>query len=783
MTLGAGPLRRWISPYAIAIGVNIALGTAGLTLQLSILYRVGQTYGYFDRDQLAVLMSEHRRFGVRTSPATDVLVAWRDQLHSYDGIAGLAIEQASVSSDGVTRILNAAVVDPLILEMIDVTPLVGRSFDTASVPSVDSGVLVTAALARIEYGGLREALGRTLVVNGRQMEIIGVVPAFFGERLSPGNLISLVLPIDYSRYSSIQVLSRLRPGYTPRQAQAELDAWASAQPEALTRGGDLHWVVLTRSELMDSRTVRLSAVAILAAFILVGVMVSNLTHLLKAQTECQRRELATRWALGAGRWRLLRWRLRRALTLTLFAGAAAAGLAHYGLAVITLALPHHFRFLAGTRVHAGAFGWALASGVVIVLVCASLFDPFRRSKSLRRDLFEDRGLGRRQTFGGMLADLHVVTVVAASIVLSIAAYLVAGSVYRLVRLDVGFEVDDLISTTIALPDWKFGDQASRAAAFESILDRLASDPRIESVTIASQPPPQLGVFLGEIEFDGQAQIGQAPSIVASMYTGHNYFRTLRQELVAGRSFDEAELFNNAPVVIVSEATAQLITADPRTVVGRSIRFGQERCEIVGVAANIRTPGLAQELRSLQVYWPLIDYRSTMTILVRTSSETDLSLLQTLATFDPDIVAEPARMRTLIADSMADVRSLAILFCLMAVLAILLATASIYAIMSNFANSQRGQIALRMALGANQSTVRLLVLWRGISRCGVGIGVGLVASYPSSRLLAGYLFGEGPDSTQARLVAAVIVLAAAALATWLPATRAARTPPTQILKGI
>lgn len=771
--------RRSVS-YSLAIFVSLAIGTAGVTWFWSILSQVGAIYGYFEEERLVRIMTENKRFGFRGSPRTEWLLEWKDRLRSYDGIAGFVVDDVVIPGSNGALVWNAALVDPLLLKLMDSSPLVGRTFDSSGDPKSGAVVLVSETLAESMYGDPLEALGRVLTIDGQPQEIIGVVSANLGDRLSPSGRIGVIAPLDYTRHETVQVFARLRRGRTVAEAQSELAAWGSSQPRSVTQDGEMHWVVLSRSGLMDTRTRRMIQIAVLGGVIVLILMASNVAHLLGAQAERQRKELATRWALGAGRWFLFRRRFREALLLTVVSGAVAGALASWGIRAMTAVVPEHLSFLASLGVERVAFLLALAANLLILLSLGTLLDVFRSSRRFRSDLASDKQSGTLTTMGRAISNILVVTVVAACFVLGVAAYLVTGTVIRLGRLDVGFEPRDLQVVTVMLPEWKFEGQSSRAALFERLVERLSADPRIDSVALSSQAPSQLGVFLGELDLGGQ-QKSQAPPTVGLLSVGPQYFRTLRQKLAAGRAFDETDLRGGTPVVVVSEAVAKLMGSGPQAAIGRSIRFGDEWREIVGVAADISTPGLVQDLEGAQVYWPLTKYRSSMTVLVRMRGEAVLALRNVLQELDPDIAVELAPMQVVINDSITEQRFLMAVISLMALLAMVLVFVGVYSILSNFVYGQRGQISLRIAVGASRNHVMRWIIWKGLSKSLAGVAVGIVLSYPCCRLLADYLFGIEPDNMPARIAAIVLVVSATIGATWIPATRAASISPMEVLK--
>ncbi len=313
------------------------------------------------------------------------------------------------------------------------------------------------------------------------------------------------------------------------------------------------------------------------------------------------------------------------------------------------------------------------------------------------------------------------------------------------------------------------------------LERVSSLPGVDSVALATSAPPQSGVFFGEIALGTGGRGAVEPSAVGLVAVGPGYFGTLRQQVLAGRAFSEADTRNQMTVVI-SAATARHLGAHPQVAVGQRIRLGEETRQVIGVVENVRTAGLAQSLGGLLVYWPLDDYRDSMTILARVDLAHEPAFRHAALDLDRNVIVEPAPMRELLTKSLAELHFLTRLFALIALLAVALAVGGVYAVLSNLVVEQRAQIALRLAIGATREQVRRWVLWQGESRALVGLIVGIVLSYPFCRLFASHLYGVESGSIEARLAAAVLILAATAGGALAPAVRTSRLDPQEVLKG-
>lgn len=776
------PRTRHRIRYSLAIAASLAIGISGVTAGFSIAERILRVHGFFGRDGVVRLMARDPRFGLMTSPTSEVLRDWRHSLQCCVRMEGFAVVDSTLRSAGGPRAVRTAQVGAGFFDLVGFAPSVGNMFGRSEHGGAEAAALISQSLARSEFGGDQDSLGKTLMVEGRALTVIGVFPAGLADSLSPGERIDVIRPIDYTAHDSLQVLARLRTGVTPADVNAELETWARVRGRQLAQSEDIAWIALTSADLLDTGTKRVLWFSVAVGLILVLMTSVNVAHLVTARAEDRRKEIAIRWALGATRLSLFRWRLREVLLLTLPAGLAAAGLARLAFKAMAVMLPEDLRFVAGAKIDGSALLFAVSLSFLIVLCFDALPSLLRAPDSLKRDLEAADLFGRRPSPGlkRLFSHAYVVTVVGSAFVLLAATLSVLGSIAQLSRIDLGFQVENVQAVDVRMPEWKYENQAARAALLATFTKHLVAIPGVRSAVISSHVPPRYGVFVGEVALGSGARHTRLQSPIGLTRVGPGYFQCLAQKVVAGREFVEADLQAERPVVVISEATARLLGPHPQAAIGQSVRLGQHLREIVGVVANVRAPGVLESLAGLQIYEPLATYRSSMTVLVRTEKDTALGIRTVRGGLDPDVIIESTPMKTLVMKPIAGIRFLAIVLSLVAALAIGLAIAGVYGVLSQFALRQMGQIALRMAVGANAREVRRWIVWKGLSKALVGLGLGFLASYPCCRLLAEALFAWQADSLQVRLAALVLVLGATALAIWVPAVQASRSDPNRIL---
>ena len=765
--------------FSPALLILLSLGLAGATLVFVIAERTLLPGGLFRDAGALELMEEDRRFGARIPPRTEVFREWQGSLQSFEAMTGVVLVESSVRGAGSSLSVANALVTPGFFELFGLVPTAGGLFGEGDFTPGASAVILSESLARAVLGGVQSAVGQSLVLDGRSLTVVGILPDGFGAVVSPELEIGVVSPLDLSRQELVQVFARRATGVSLARARAELDAWSKAQSAQLTDAGNIRWVLLSPLERLDSTTRRLLQAAVLTGLVLLLVTAANVAHLLAASARAQSKETATRWALGASRGRLFGWKAKQLVGLALAATILTVALSHLLLLAVSHRLPENLRFLAGMRVGVSALAFALAASVLSTLPWILAPLGLRGEGGLRRALAADPKFEQPAPFGRALSSLQIVSIAAGSFVLSVLTFLLGRTTLALGAADLGFEMDGLTAVSVTLPDWKYDDVAKRTAYFAAVAERLSTFPRVRSYAFATSIPPQAGVIFGEITGeDGKALAAVG---VGQVSVGSGYFSTLRQPILFGRELSEEQVKAGAPVVVISRSLAAVLAQPPEAAVGQTIRFGNDAREVVGVAADLEIP---TPLRAFghQTYWPLSRYRPTMSVLVRGPSDVSPSLRRMVESLDPDVVVKAEPTREAFAKSVASTRFLAVAVSLLTLMTLGLAFFGVYAVLTRFATQQRGQIAVRMAVGATPAQVRAWVVRRGLLRALAGVGIGLFVSYPASRLVAHHLYGIEHDSLAARLVSIVLLLAGVFAASYVPAARASSIDPGAILKG-
>ncbi len=778
---GLALLRARKARFTVAFLLSLTFGIAGVVGVLSILRYAFFSQGWLREDRIVSPMLENVDLGYRLAPSAAAYREWSSSLRSFDLVAGFALSESALRTDQGARSATVLYFEPSLFSLLEAKPTAGRFLVAGEPQDIESGVLLSERLARQLFGGATRALGGTITLDGRPLTVVGTLPQKIEGRLSPGEPIAAARLLDLDHQETVEVLGRLHPGVSRAAAQSELAAWAGGSPWGGLDEEGSRWVLLRSTDLFETDVLRMFQIALFGALILVVATGANLAHFLAAQAESERREVSTRWALGATRLRLLGAWLRSYAPLPLLAGVLASFLAVTALGALAQLAPESLRVLGGIEVEPSIVALAILISYLLLLLFGALPAAFRREGRLSRDLATDGRFGRPLRLGQAMAQLHVVTMVAVAFVLTVASGLVISSVVKLNRTNWGFEPDGVQTFRVQLPGLRYSNPTACAGFFTAFTERLTQEPTLQGAVLAETLPPETGFFLGRAELTGGPEAKPLPSPMGFAAVGARYFSTLRQPLLAGREFSPGDLAARAPVAVIAEAVARRAGLSPQQALGHQLRLGEEAREVIGVVRDVETPGTLKALAGLQVFVPLVRYARIEKVVVRSDRDLSGVVRQVIAQLEPDAVVEPGEMTALIAHASSRPRFLQGLFAVMTAIALTLALFGVYGVLMLSVAQQRGQIALRLALGAERAAVRNWLVGRALRQAGIGLLIGLTISYPFCHLLEDQLFGVGSDSPATRLASGLAILVLCLLATVPAARRAAEIEAQEILK--
>jgi len=741
----------------------------------------------------------------------------RDNQQSFSGVFAWGIDRwVNLASGGEARFAQALWVSGDFFNTLGIQPILGRGFTNADDQrgSPSSTAVISHSFWQREFGGDPGVIGKTVRLEGRPFEIIGVTPAsFFG--LEVGQSFDVALPIcaqpilygednglsDGTRWW-LAVVGRLKPGLSMEQATASLNAissgvFESSLPSNYPAEDAKSYLAfkLTAapvgtgvSQLRESYGGPLWLLLAIAGLVLL-VACANLANLMLARASAREREIAVRIALGASRLRLIRQLL---VESSLLAGAGAilgaliAGdLSSFVVSFIStegnplfVALDTDWRVVAFTSSVAiltcALFGLAPA-------VRVTRWDPNIILKSGGRGLTPSR-----ERFG--LRRALVVSQVALSLVLVVGAFLFSRSLQKLMTLDTGFQQKGLMVAYVNPADMKI--PPDRRLEFKrELLDRVRNVPGVAAAAETNVVPLTGSSWSNKVWVDGSAPEQEPNSFSAVVSSG--YFKTLGTPLSAGRDFDERDAKNSPKVAIVNETFAKRFVNNANPI---GVRFWvegtptepQTQYEIIGLAKDAAYRDLRED--KVPVYFrpvPQNPHPGVFTqLVIRSNSDPSILLpaaRRAINELNPAIVVTSGVFRDQVENSLLRERLIAMLSGFFGVLALLLACIGLYGMMSYSVAGRTNEIGVRLALGAGPQDVVRLILRETFLLVGAGIVVGLAGALCLARLASSLLFDLTPADPTSIFLAVLVMLVVAAVSAYAPARRAARVDPMVALR--
>lgn len=681
-------------------------------------------------------------------------------------------------------------------------PAMGRFFlpEENSTPGAHAVAVLNYGTWQTRFGGATDILGKTLRLNNIVFTVIGIAPpqfigvnALFGPDLwIPAAMAEQLLPNEMRNAFSdrsktvFRGVGRLKPGVTLAQAQANLSTIATnlAREYPATNEGYTTTVRPIRDVLFASSFGASTPILFAGAglLIVVGIVLliacSNVANLLLARSAARQQEMAVRLALGASRRRLVRQLLTESVSLGMLSGVVGVFIAYAGLHLLFGALPSSANFVA-PKLDVTVFVFAL----FISLLTGFLFGTIPAVKACRASVAETlkdeaRTMGRSRT-KVTVANTLLVGQVAFSFLLLVTAALFLRSIGRAYDIDPGFQTAHL-AVFMTNPGQAGLGKPQTQAFYKDARERVARIPGVESVSWASNLPLWARTVNG-LQVEGRQQRSQADRITTIIDTvDRNYFETAGVAIDSGREFTELDQATSTPVAIVNEKMARDYW--PRgEALGRRVRLPGETQmrQIVGIArtANYSSWG---ELPQPCVYAPLDqNYSDGMALYVRSKGDPQEILMpvqRELRAAAPQIRISVLTGRTVIDGGLFQAKMGVVLMSVFGLLALGLASIGLYGILAYSVSQRKREIGLRMALGAAQTSVLGLIIKQGMSLVLTGVVIGFGAALAIGRLLSRMLYGVKPGDPISIMGAAVVLIAVALVACYVPARYASRVDP-------
>jgi putative ABC transport system permease protein len=721
-------------------------------------------------------------------------------------------EVAAFTQPGATLTTDDGAAEPIrvsqvlgtvnLFATLGVQPALGRAFrEDEGQPGAACVVVLSNRLWLDAFGGDPDAIGRTARLSDTPCEIVGVMPAGFVFPAATAQLWrNVIVDPASSQWSErlnhgLRAVGRLAPGVTLAEAEVELRTLMANWREASDHY-EGHFIILHPylDEVVGDVRPALMLLLGAAGFVLL-VICANLASLLLARGEGRRRELAIHFALGAGRGRLVAQLLTESALLALAGGAlgvtAAMAFLDGLLSLYPFALP---------RAEAIALDWrALAFAGAVTALTALLFGLL---PALRASSSSPETVLRAQTRGvvggrSRLMRAFVVAEVALSVMLVACAGLLLRSYENVRSVDLGLDADGVYTVGQALPVSTYPDLPAVYTFYASLLERLAALPGVESVGAISNLPLRGGAGgMNDFTIEGRPQRrpGEPTWNAGHVTVTPGYFETMRVPLIEGRFIDASDVPDGPRVAVINEEAARRYWPGESSV-GRRVRHGPDEpgafpwITIVGVVGNTRANG-AQAEQPPQIFFPHADIARAavgngrfMSIVVRAPGDVAAAVNATLREADPALPPiEGQLMQNVVNTSVGQPRFTSQLATAFALVALLLGALGIHGVLSYVVAQRTGELGVRLALGARPAALLRLVVGQGMWLACLGVALGVVAALAGARVLRTLLFGVGPSDPASFGVAIAVLSAAAFLACYGPARRAARIDPMTALRA-
>ena len=799
---GLRMLRKNPGFTAVAV-LTLALGVGANTAIFSVVYAVLlKPLPYAHAEQLFNVFQEQAQ---DSSAKTGWSYLNFEELRTGNGVfsamAGAQQHQLTLTGHGEPAVINTSVVTPEFFSLFGEKPIAGRLFfDEDGKSGAPPVVILGENLWRGLFGADEKIIGSAINLDKVAFTVVGVVPAKFRfPQMTESQQLWIPLVHDplFGSWMArrgghwLQVTGRLKPGVSVTRANAELEAISrrlTAEFPAENSGWMSRMIPLQQMIVGNVKTALLLMLGAVGLVLLMAC--ANIANLLLTRATSRTREMAVRTAMGAGRGRIVRQLLSENLVLGILGGGAGIILAYAGVRALTAFMPASLPMGNEARVDAVVLGFGLLLSAVAS--CAFGLAPalFAAKANVNESLRE--GDGRSGESGGRRRARSVLAAaeVALAMVLLVVAGLLLRSFSKLLAVDPGFAVQNMVKAEVYLPRTQYATPERWSAFSSELLTRIQAEPGMKNAAVAVPLPLADGFVNLGFEIEGTPPKTAAESRTANyVAVSPEYFQVMGIPLLAGRFIDAHDVMASARVSVISKTLARTYFAnqDP---IGKRLLFGfppdgGEAREIVGVVGDVRDVALEQEPRAM-MYAPFAQAPLPGAVMIVKSSLSASSVAAAIRrdvqAMDKDLpVTEIAQMADVLRRSVAQPKFRTFLLGLFAAMALVLAATGIFGVISYSVSRRTREIGVRMALGASRREILGMILQETLLLAATGLAVGIPCALGAARLLGHLLFGVSAGDP-ATLVAVGSALAGVALlAGYLPARRAMRVDPMVALR--
>jgi predicted permease len=799
----SGALRGLVkSPgFAAASLITLALGIGATSAIFSVVKAVLMTpLPYASPERTVQLFTRWTAFE-KTWLADREVVDLRRESKTMTAIAAWSPGQQNLTGDGEPVRIGVGSVTANLFEVLGVQPQLGRVITAEEdVPNGPQVAVLGYPLWQSRYGGDRNVIGKTLLINDVPVQVIGVMPEgfrlptdFTDDAAEPTQLWR---PMGWnmaqlSRSHGFQGVATLAPGQTAASATAELRAIAQGWTQQGFYPVPMQFSMFAVPVEEEIRGGIKPAMRLLmgAVGFLLLIACANVANLLLVRGDARLREMAVRTAIGAAPDRLVRQLLTESVVLALMGALLGLAFAAIGLRVLTAVDPTSLPPLAPVRLDWTVISFTLVLGVITTIV----FGLAPALRTLRVNLVDSLREGGQSTVGGhrqRLRSLLVVAEVTLAVVLVIGAALMVKSLAALGRIDLGFKADNMLTMRVSVPAARYDTPEKVVDFYRQLNDKVRVLPGVESAGFVRVLP--LATSIGDFGLDVEG-FEERPGANAKgdwQIVTDGAFEAMGTRLLRGRWFTPADTTGSQPIAVINETMARTYWKNPDEAVGGRIRVGSMTnpwAVVVGMVADERHNGVTGIVKE-KFYIPHTQWHiATGGILVRggflvvrtTGDPMSLagSVRSQIRALDPNLpVANIRPMTEVVSTSLATPRLTGFLMGTFAAIALTLAAVGIYGVLSYLVARRTHEIGIRLAVGADRLQVLTMVLKQGLTLAGVGIVTGLAAAFALTRLMQSLLYQVRPSDPETFVLVSLALVGVAVMASALPAYRATKVSP-------
>jgi putative ABC transport system permease protein len=792
----------WKSPGFTLVAIfTLALGIGANSAIFSVVNAVLlRPLPFKNPDALVRLNGELRRQGIDKEPLSyPDFVDFKAQIQSLEHLAAYNQASGALTGDGEPERLRGVNVSAELFPLLGVEPVMGRAFSAEDDrPDSNAVVLLSHGLWQRRFGADPQVVGREIMLNGRSTTVLGIMPPDFNFPIQglQRDYWSPLAPSVGKRATErgshyLNVIGRLKPGFTLAQAEGEAKAVAARLEGQYPNSNVGFGVNLVTAHEDVIKEVKPALLVLLGAvcFVLL-IACANVANLLLARATGRAKEIAIRTALGAGRWRIVRQLLTESVLLSLLGGSLGLLIAVWGVDLLMAASPTDIPRMKELGLDARVLGFTF----LISIVTGLIFGLAPALQSSRLDLNESLKEGGRGSTEGLrhnrVRSLLVVSEVALSLVLLVSAGLLIKSFMRLRDVNPGFNPDNVLTVGISLPPAKYTEAQQQAAFFRDVVDRVGALPGVVSVGAVFPLPLSGSNRANTFEIAGRPPANPGEELDANdRITTPGYFQAMGIPLLKGRAFTERDGRDAPEVVIINESFARRFFAGEDPLGKRIVTNSEENpsgAEIIGVVGDVRHKSLDVEGGAEFYHSYLQTPERSMALVVRAASDEPVSVASSLRSAVQQVdkdqpISNIMTMEQLLAESVAQRRFNMLLLVIFSVVALVLAAVGIFGVMNYSVSQRTHEIGIRMALGAEAGDVLRMVVGQGMALVLVGVGVGVASAFIMTRSMSNLLFGVSATDPVTFAGVSLLLTVIALLACYIPARRATRVDPMVALR--